>query len=494
MFIGIDLGTSSVKTILIDENQNTLATKTELISIQNPKNGYYEQNPEEWYEATIKCFDYLKKQKPREFCETLALSISGQMHGATLLDKKSKVLRSCILWNDSRSSKECDEMEKRNSNIREISGNIPMPGFTAPKLLWIKNNEPEIFKAVDKVLLPKDYLRLRLSGEFVTDPSDASGTLWLNVKKRKWSEELLNTTYLSIENMPIIVEGSEVSGEISKSIKEKFGFNHNVIIAGGAGDQAAGAAGSGVISPSQAVLSLGTSGVYFSPTGEFSSNTSKAVHSFCHCIPNTWHHMSVMLSAANCIDWASELYGISIDQFYEVIDLYVQETNNIINAPFFLPYLSGERTPHNNAFIRAGLHCMTTSTSKSDVLYAILEGVVFGLKDGFEAVNEVNLNTNETFVVGGGARSQTWLNLLSSSINTNINQGEDSSLGPSLGVARLAMMTTGKFDQAQVMKKLIVRSIVNTNQQLVEILSKRYQVWKQIVSANLNIAKKINER
>lgn len=494
MFIGIDLGTSSVKTILIDEKQNTLATKTESISIENPKNGYYEQNPEEWYQATVKCFDYLKKQKPKEFSETKALSISGQMHGATLLDNDSKVLRNCILWNDTRSSKECYEMEERCSNLRETSGNIAMPGFTAPKLLWIKNNEPEIFKKVDKVLLPKDYLRLRLSGEFVTDPSDASGTLWLDVKKRNWSEELLDTTFLGIKNMPRIVEGSESSGEVSKSIKEKFGFTHNVIIAGGAGDQAAGATGSGVISSSQAVLSLGTSGVYFSPTGKFSSNTLKAVHSFCHCIPNTWHHMSVMLSAANCIDWAASIHGISINEFYEIIDNYVQEKNNIINAPLFLPYLSGERTPHNNAFIRAGFHCLTTLTSKADMLYATLEGVIFGLKDGFEAVNEVNNKTNETFVVGGGAKSRTWLNLLSSAINTEIIQGEDSNLGPSLGVARLAMMATGKFDQDEVMKKMSVKCIIKTKPELVEILNKRYQVWSQIALANLNIAKKITEQ
>jgi len=491
MFIGIDLGTSSVKTILIDENQNTLATKTELISIENPKNGYYEQNPEEWYEATLKCFSYLKKQKPREFCVVRALSISGQMHGATILDRDAKVLRDCILWNDTRSSKECEEMEQKCSNLRKISGNLAMPGFTAPKLLWIKNNEPEIFKKIDKVLLPKDYLRLRLSGEFVTDPSDASGTLWLDVKKRNWSEELLGITYLGIENMPTIVEGSDSSGEISKSIKEKFGFTNNVIIAGGAGDQAAGAAGSGVINPSQAVLSLGTSGVYFSPTYKFSSNTSKAVHSFCHCIPNTWHHMSVMLSAANCIDWASKMYGISIDDFYKTIDFYIQETKNLINAPFFLPYLSGERTPHNNAFVRAGFHCLTTSTSKADLLYACLEGVIFGLKDGFEAVNEVNNNTKETFVVGGGAKSQTWLNLLSSAINTEIIEGEDSNLGPSLGVARLAMIATREFDQDQVMKKMLVKKIINTNQQLVEILNKRFQVWSQIASTNLKIANKI---
>ena len=338
----------------------------------------------------MECLEVLKLKKPKEFSQTISIGISGHMHGATLIDNNGKVIRPCILWNDTRSFKECEEFENQNYDVRKISGNIAMPGFTGPKINWIKKNEPENFKKIDKVLLPKDYLRLCLSGEFVTDPSDASGTLWLDVKKRNWSDELLGATYLGIENMPTIVEGSDSSGEISKSIKEKFGFTNNVIIAGGAGDQAAGAAGSGVINPSQAVLSLGTSGVYFSPTSKFSSNTSKAVHSFCHCIPNTWHHMSVMLSAANCIDWASKMYGISIDDFYKIIDFYVQETKNLINAPFFLPYLSGERTPHNNAFVRAGFHCFTPSTSKADLLYACLEGVIFGLKDGFEAVNEVN--------------------------------------------------------------------------------------------------------
>ncbi|MBT4645754.1 MAG: xylulokinase [Pelagibacteraceae bacterium] len=491
MFIGIDLGTSSVKTILIDENQNTLASKTELISIENPQNGYYEQDPDQWYEATVRCFDFLKKEKPREFAETLALSISGQMHGANLLDKEGKILRSCILWNDTRSSKECDEMEKKCSNLREISGNIAMPGFTAPKVLWVKNNEPDVFKEIDKVLLPKDYLRYRLSGEFVTDTSDASGTLWLDVQKRNWSEELLESTSLNIKHMPRIVEGSEQSATISKSIKDQFGFNHHVIIAGGAGDQAAGAAGSGVINSSQAVLSLGTSGVYFSPTSKFSSNTRKAVHSFCHCLPNTWHHMSVMLSAANCMDWVSGMYGISIEDFYKIVGDFSNDITNIKNAPFFLPYLSGERTPHNNAFIRAGFHSITTSSSKAGMLYALLEGVTFGLKDGFEAVNEINEKTDETYVVGGGAKSETWLKLLSSAINTQIIQGEDSNLGPSLGVARLAMISTGKFDQENVMKKIHTQKIINTSSQLVDILNKRYEVWSQIVSANLKIAKNI---
>ena len=222
------------------------------------------------------------------------------MHGGTLNDSNSRVLRPCILWNDTRSMKECLKMEENYSFLRKESGNIAMPGFTAPKILWIKKYEKEIFKQIYKVLLPKDYLRYRLSNNFYTDMSDGSGTLWLNVKKRNWSENLLNLTELNINHMPKLVEGSEVTGTMNKKLANALGFNNEVLIAGGAGDQAAGATGSGVIQSSDSVISLGTSGVYFSPTNTYVTNTTDAVHSFCHCVPNTWHHMSVMLSATNC--------------------------------------------------------------------------------------------------------------------------------------------------------------------------------------------------
>ena len=239
MFIGIDLGTSSVKTILINENQKTLSSFTEKIELLNPSLGLYEQDPESWYKATIKCFAKIKEDKPKEFGVVKSIGISGQMHGATLIDKNNQVLHPCILWNDTRSTKQCYSMEEKYPSLREESGNIAMPGFTAPKILWIKENEIEIFKKIYKVLLPKDYLRYRLSNAYYTEMSDASGTLWLNVKQRNWSEGLLSLTELSKDHMPNVVEGSDVTATVSKKLANEIGFDNEVIIAGGAGDHVA---------------------------------------------------------------------------------------------------------------------------------------------------------------------------------------------------------------------------------------------------------------
>ena len=491
MFIGIDLGTSSVKTILINSDQKTLASHTEPIELLNPKNGYYEQNPEVWITATFLCFKKIRQQKPKEFEIVDSLAISGQMHGATLIDKNFNVLRNCILWNDTRSMKECIEMTSIYPNIEEESGNLAMPGFTAPKILWIKKNEPEIFKKIYKILLPKDYLRFRLSGDFVTDMSDASGTLWLNVKNRNWSSDLLNLTSISLDNMPKLVEGSECSTYVDKKLAKKIGFKSNVIIAGGAGDQAAGAAGSGVIHFNQSVISLGTSGVYFSPSVNYSSNAKKAVHSFCHCLPNTWHHMSVMLSATNCIDWISNTLGLNINKSFEHIEDYCLNILQENNTPYFLPYLSGERTPHNNSNIRGSFHQINTSTTKSAMLYAVLEGVTFGIKNGYEIIEEINNKTEETYIVGGGSKSEFWANFISSAINKKIIIGEDSNLGPSLGVARLAMMATNNFSKKEVFKKMPIKKETHINEQLSNILDKRYKKWLEIVSTNLQIADKL---
>ncbi len=491
MFIGIDLGTSSVKMILIDQEQNILATSNSALTVQNPKDGHSEQNPQEWIDATFECLEGLKSKKPKEFTETISIGISGHMHGATLIDNSGNVIRPCILWNDTRSMKECIEMKNIYPDLEEESGNLAMPGFTAPKILWIKKNEPEVFKKIFKVLLPKDYLRLILSGDFYTDMSDASGTLWFNVKKRSWSAELLNTTSLNIENMPKLVEGSETSTYVVKSLAKEIGFKKNVIIAGGAGDQAAGAAGAGVINSNQSVISLGTSGVYFSPTGSYSFNTREAVHSFCHCVPNTWHHMSVMLSATNCLDWICTITSSDIGTALKLAEEFCSNDLTENNAPYFLPYLSGERTPHNSADIRAAFHQINTSTSKAAIIYSVLEGVTFGIKDGFKAVEAINKNTDETYIVGGGSKSDFWSNLVGSAINKSIIIGEDSNLGPSLGAARLAMMATKNFASKDVFKKMPIRKETNVDKKLSEILSKRYSVWSEIVSTNLTIPSKL---
>ncbi|SVC18608.1 uncharacterized protein METZ01_LOCUS271462, partial [marine metagenome] len=336
MFIGIDLGTSSIKTILIDENQKIIGNASISLNLSNPQSGFYEQEPDSWFTATLKCFEKLEKEFPKEYKATQSIGISGQMHGATLIDKNNSVLRPCILWNDTRSTSQCVEMEKNFPLFREQSGNIPMPGFTAPKILWVRKHEPDIFQQIHKVLLPKDYLRFKLTGSYYTDMSDASGTLWLNVKNRKWSEDLLNLTGLNLAHMPELVEGSDPTDILSSKLKDDLNFDKDIIVAGGAGDQAAGAIGSGVIDSHQSMISLGTSGVYFSPTSKFSSNTNNAVHSFCHCLPDTWHHMSVMLSATNCLNWICNLYGLETISAIDSAKKFFNENFTPSSTPFFL--------------------------------------------------------------------------------------------------------------------------------------------------------------
>ena len=489
MFIGIDLGTSSVKTILINYEQKILASSQSDLSIQCPQDGYNEQDPHEWILATENCFEALKEKCPKEFLDTISIGISGHMHGATLIDKEGKVIRPCILWNDTRSFKECDEFEDQDFDVRAISGNITMPGFTAPKINWIKNNEPDNFKKIDKVLLPKDFLRFYLTGEFFSEMSDASGTLWMDIKERKWSEKLLSASFLTKENMPILVEGNEEAGILKNSLKNKFKFNNNVMVVGGAGDNAAAAAGLGVVEENQSFISLGTSGVFFTPTSSFLSNTNDAVHSFCHCLPNKWHLMSVMLSASNCLDWICSITGQTIDQALKNAESFSLNLNNISNAPYFLPYLSGERTPHNDPHVRGSFHYLKTTTNQAALHYAVLEGISFGILDGVNSIKSVNKNFNDIFIVGGGARSSFWIRLLSTILNRKLSVCEQSEFGAALGVARLAMFIDEDFSKKNnIIKEINIKKSFKPDSDKINIFQNRYTVWKNIYSSNKKIS------
>ena len=489
MFIGIDLGTSSVKVILIDHEQNILATSNSSLTVQSPKDGYNEQNPQEWIDATIECLNALKEKKPKEFSQTVSMGISGHMHGATLVDSNGKVIRPCILWNDTRSHKECYEFENQQFDVRSISGNITMPGFTAPKINWIKNNELESFKKISKVLLPKDFLRFYLTGEYFSEMSDASGTLWLDIKQRKWSDKLLTCSYLEEKNMPQLVEGNEEAGILKKTLKDKFQFDNNVIIVGGAGDNAAAAAGMGITEQNQSFISLGTSGVFFSPTQRFLSNTGDAVHSFCHCLPNKWHLMSVMLSASNCLDWICSITNSSITDTLQNVENYFAEVNLLENSSFFLPYLSGERTPHNDPHIRGSFHSIKTTTDATNMQYAVIEGVSFGILDGINSVLKVNNNFEKIFMVGGGSRSEFWIKLLSSLLQRKLSVCNQSEFGAALGVARLAMHVDKNIDDKKsIVKEIEISKNFEPNTDKINTLLKRYEIWKNLYSSNKKIA------
>lgn len=434
MYLGIDLGTSGVKAILLSEAGQVIATHSEPLTLSRPHPLWSEQNPADWWAATDKAI--LALAALQDLSTVKALGLTGQMHGATLLGKKGEVLRPAILWNDGRSFAQCLALEKAAPQSRAITGNIMMPGFTAPKLAWVKQNEPEVFNQIDKVLLPKDYLRWRITGTFASDMSDAAGTMWLDVAKRDWSDIMLNACFLHRDQMPALYEGNQITGEVSAELADRWGIGRIPVIAGG-GDNAAGAIGVGLYRAGQAMLSLGTSGVYFAVSEGFLSNPQQAVHSFCHGLPDTWHLMSVMLSAASCLDWAAKLTGIA-----SVADLLtlVEQSAPAESPVWFLPYLSGERTPHNNPQAKGTLFGLTHEHGPEDIGRAVLEGVGFALAEGMDALHATGLKPDAITLIGGGARSSYWRQMLADISGQTLEYRTGGDVGPALGAARLAQI------------------------------------------------------
>ena len=433
LFLGIDLGTSSVKAVLVDDTGQVCASASSPLTVSHPKPRWSEQDPRDWWGATEAAVAaVLAQADPRR---VMAIGLSGQMHGATLLDASDRVLRPAILWNDGRADVECAELEKLPM-FRQITGNLAMPGFTAPKLAWVRRHEPELFAQVAKVLLPKDYLRLRLTGDAMTDASDAAGTLWLDVRKRQWSDAMLAATGLDRSHMPEVFEGSQPAGRLRKELAERWGMDAVPVAAGG-GDNAAGAVGVGIVQHGQAMLSLGTSGVYFAVSDGFRASPETSVHSFCHALPDTWHLMSVMLNAASCLDFTARLTGQ-----HDVPALLAQAQSRGLkeNGPLFLPYLTGERTPHNNAHARGSFTNLGPDTDRDDLANATLEGVGLGLLDGLLAVEGTGLASEEITVIGGGSRSVYWTQMLADILGKPLLLRSGGEVGSALGAARLARL------------------------------------------------------
>ncbi|EMF24580.1 xylulokinase [Citrobacter freundii] len=434
MYIGIDLGTSGVKAILLNEQGDVVASHTEKLTVSRPHPLWSEQDPEQWWSATDRAVKALGQQ--HSLREVKALGIAGQMHGATLLDEQQKVLRPAILWNDGRCGEECVMLENQVPQSRAITGNLMMPGFTAPKLLWVQRHEPEIFKQIDKVLLPKDYLRLRMTGDFASDMSDAAGTMWLDVAKRDWSDVMLAACKLTRAHMPALYEGSEITGTLLPDVAKAWGMQEIAVVAGG-GDNAAGAVGVGMMNAGQAMLSLGTSGVYFAVSDGFLSKPESAVHSFCHALPERWHLMSVMLSAASCLDWAAKLTGLA--SVPALIDA-AQQADEHAEPVWFLPYLSGERTPHNNPQAKGVFFGLTHQHGPAELAQAVLEGVGFALADGMDVVHACGVQPASITLIGGGARSEYWRQMLSDISGLQLDYRTGGDVGPALGAARLAQI------------------------------------------------------
>ena len=428
MYLGIDLGTSSVKTILMDSEQRVMESVSVELTVQRPKDGWSEQDPESWWLAVIQTLDQIAILNRAAISHVKGIGLSGQMHGAILLDKNDRVIYPAILWNDTRSAEQCKMLEANCKNSRELSGNIAMPGFTAPKILWIKENKPDVFDRIAKVLLPKDYLRFRLTGEYVSEMSDASGTLWLNVAKRAWSDELLAATGLNQSHMPDLVEGSEPSAILRSDLQQKWGMTQQVVVAGGAGDNAAAACGLGTVTAGQAFISLGTSGVLFVCNDQFSPNTDSAVHAFAHAIPNVWHQMGVILSATDSLQWLSKITGKSAAELTSSFGSAPSEASTAT----FLPYLGGERTPHNDAAARGVFAGLTHSHGVAEMTQAVLEGVAYAFKDNQAALKQAGTDFESAFVVGGGAKSEVWLTILASVLERPLLIPKGGELGAAL--------------------------------------------------------------
>jgi xylulokinase len=448
MFLGIDLGTSEVKALLVDEEGRPAAAGGAPLEVSRPHPRWSEQHPDDWWRATQAAVDGLRERHPAALAAVRGIGLSGQMHGAALLDAADRPLRPAILWNDTRSDRECVELVEREPETPRITGNLAMPGFTAPKLLWVARHEPEVFARVASVLLPKDLLRLRLTGEKVSEMSDAAGTLWLDVARRDWSDAMLDATRLSRAHMPRLVEGSEPSGRLLPELAARWGMRQPPTVAGGGGDNAASAVGIGAVAPGAGFVSLGTSGVLFVVNDRFLPNPARAVHAFCHALPGRWHQMSVMLSAASCLRWVTRLLGYA-SEAEAVADAERLDAAARAQAPIFLPYLSGERTPHNDPAAQGAFVGMTHGTGRPALVYAVLEGVAFGLADGLAALQAAGTQVGTLSLVGGGSRSAFWAQLLADVLQVRTQTHQGGEAGAALGAARLGHLACGG-DEAQV--------------------------------------------
>ncbi|TBL86883.1 xylulokinase [Hafnia alvei] len=478
MYLGIDLGTSGVKAILLSEEGEVIASHGEPLQVNRPHPLWSEQDPASWWRATDAAV--LALGQKHSLSNVRAVGLTGQMHGATLLDKQQNILRPAILWNDGRSAQECRELEASVPNSRQITGNLMMPGFTAPKLKWVAKHEPGVFAQIDKVLLPKDYLRWKMSGVFASDMSDVAGTMWLDVGLRDWSDELLAATGLNRSHMPTLFEGSQITGELLASIAQRWHMPVVPVVAGG-GDNAAGAVGVGLYRSGQAMLSLGTSGVYFAVSDGFLSNPESAVHSFCHALPNTWHLMSVMLSAASCLDWVAKLTGLS-----SVAELLKEvESSAPAEAPlWFLPYLSGERTPHNNPEAKGAFWGLTHEHQRADLCRAVLEGVGFALADGMDVLHATGLKPQGITLIGGGARSAYWRQMLADISGQTLEYRTGGDVGPALGAARLAQIALHPSTPlAELLPELPLEQVHKPDAARYESYQERRRIFRELYRA-----------
>lgn len=434
-YLGIDIGTSAVKAVLVDEAQTLLASATVPLTTSRPHPLWSEQHPDQWWMATTQAVATLRRTASEAFARTAAIGLSGQMHGAVLLDTADRPLYPAILWNDGRATAECEALQAAIPSLGSIAGVVAMPGLTAPKLLWLAHHEPALFAEVAHILLPKDYVRLKLTGDHVTDPTDAAGTLLLDQANRDWSPELLTACGLTPAQMPRISDGTVPASRLLPAIAAEWGLPPDTIVAGGAGDAAAGAVGIGAIGSGDAFISLGTSAQIFVTTDSYRPYPETLIHSFAHTLPRTWFQMAALLNGASVVEWAARLTGQP-----NIPDLLTR-TEAAFTAPqrlLFLPYLAGERTPHNDPHARGVLFGLTPETGPTAVMQSVLEGVAYSLLEAHDCLTSAGTPVTHAAIIGGGARSLFWTRIIASTLGIPITRYTGSESGPAFGAARLA--------------------------------------------------------
>ncbi|MEI8179370.1 xylulokinase [Aestuariivirga sp.] len=484
MYLGIDIGTSSVKAVVVDADQHIHAAATAPLAVSRPQALWSEQNPEDWWAAVEQAIAELRHKAGKAWAEIRAIGLSGQMHGAVLLDEAGLPIRPAILHNDGRSHAEAADLNSKLPGIGTIAGVPAMPGFAAPKLLWLSRHEPDVLERARHLLLPKDYVRFRMTGGFATDMCDASGALLLDNAKRQWSPEIAAAVGIALSMLPTPLEGSAVSGLLQGAVAKAWGLPPGTIVAAGAGDAAAGAVASGAVNEGDAFISLGTATQYFVARESYHPAPEHLIHTFCHALPGRWFQMAALLNGAGALAWAAELLG------RDDIGRLLEDTERAFTGPspvLFLPYLSGERTPHNNAHAKGVLFGLTPATTPEQVTQAVLEGVALSLADAQGYLEATGQLPDRVAVNGGGSRSRFWMRILASALNKTVLLQEGSEAGPAFGAARLARLAATGEGFTQVCAKPAITAEIAPDPALAADYARRLEKFRNLYKALVSL-------
>ncbi len=492
--LGIDIGTSGTKTVLFDESGLPVSSATFEYPLYTPQNGYAEQNPEDWWNATVKGIASVLADSSIAACDIKGIGLSGQMHGLVMLDADNRVLRKSIIWCDQRTSNEVAQITKLVGHDRliDITANPAITGFTAAKIMWVKNNEPEIYEKCRHIMLPKDYIRFMLTGEYATEVSDASGMQLLDIPKRQWSDEVLQKLGIDKALLPKVYESPEITGKITKRVAEATGLPEGVIVVGGAGDNAAAAIGTGVCEDGKAFTTIGSSGVVFAHTSDISIDKGGRVHTFCCAVPGAWHVMGVTQSAGLSLKWFRDNFcwaemetalNMGVDPYY-LMDKEAELVPIGANRLLYSPYLNGERTPHLDPNARGSFIGLSTMHTKKDMLRAVMEGVSYSLRDCVEVMREMNIDVTDMMACGGGGTSTIWRQMLADLYDCPVKTTQNKE-GPALGVALLAAVGAGLYSSVPEACKAVIlpEKVQKPISQNTEKYNVMYDLYKSVYPA-----------